>query len=158
MLILIVVASVAILFWKSKLPSADDISGSIVIHKADMVQTDTWLYERGTGVGLRRIPWNGFTHPVFDSPDRLDELKMSMEINGEDRFAFVYQSLPAKTVAFMHRKIEPVGGLKNVQSSHDSPMHDLAKNLYLTKGATISGETIRAGEIWPAVMIEAAPR
>jgi hypothetical protein len=142
------------IYWRHNLGIVNQAGGDIVIVSDSLVQQDSWLYERACARGIRRVDWNGSTHPVFASSAQLQSLGMKLVAGGTGNLAFEYYAIPGETVAFERRDVQP-GTAPELTDTRNSPMRDLAKDDYLTKGFQIAGEQrAAAAGRWDSVIIE----
>jgi hypothetical protein len=139
------------IYWRNNLGIVDQAGGDVVVADS-LLQRDSWLYERGRASGIRRVDWNGSTHPVFASNAQLQSLGMRLVISATGNLAFEYNAIPGETVAFVRRDVRP-GTAPELTDTHASPMRDLARDGYLTTGYEIAGEQSAAGR-WDTVVIE----
>jgi hypothetical protein len=85
---LALISTGATLWWKSHLGIVDEGGGDIVVVSDALVQQDSWLYERARAEGVRRIHWNGSTHPIVASVMQGQRIQMCIVVNEAGDLAF----------------------------------------------------------------------
>jgi hypothetical protein len=142
------------------------IQGSIEVVGPQITQNDVWAFETSPNLGYSRLRWVDGLHLVLASADQWPGIGARLEClpNGKPDVLF-FNLLPNRKVAVFARRCGPRGPLAMPTTDGDSPMHILAKDLYLKKGDRILGQVpttplLSEGyfkcELWPTVVIERA--
>jgi hypothetical protein len=139
------------------------VQGSIEVVGPDITQNDAWAFETSPNEGYSRLRWIDGLHLVLSAPDQWAGIgaRLVCFANGKPDVLF-FNLMPNHKVAVYARRCGPHGPAAMPAGDGNSPMHILAKDLYLKKGDRILGQvstTPLVGEgylqskLWPTVVI-----
>ncbi len=146
------ICTVAIAIWQRSTNSTSRIGGDVVIRIDGCLQRDRWLYQRARRDGRFFTPWDGWTHPIFNSSRQQRAANLELDVNADGRLQFAWDAAAGQTIAFVHRTV--TAGIPGpVNRSFGSPMEDLVKAVYLTPGLRVLGEQPPEPGRWASVVV-----
>jgi hypothetical protein len=133
--------------------------GDILVADAaeQLAQRDAWLYQRSHASGQDCIvPFTGPTHPLLTDPAQASAATLRLHVTSDGHLQFVYRTTAAGTLAFMRRDTTPLAShLRETppRTLADSPMAELARQVYLTPGVRVIGEAPGPAQRWPSIVL-----
>jgi hypothetical protein len=146
------VAAGAVAGWHHSLGNIDRAGGDILVANEGLIQRDSWVYQRAKTSSVETVPWTGSTHPIFASAAGMRQANMRVHIAGNGNMSFVYQATAGHTIAFIRSDIQP-GPNPETVGTHESPMEQAARAVYLSPGLRVVGEVPESNGRWPGVLI-----
>jgi hypothetical protein len=144
--------SAGIAMWQRSLGSVDRGGGDVIVSTGSIIQRDQWEFYRARQSTGQSIAWAGWTHPFFSSPSAMAGMGMKISIGVDSNPRFDFHLRQGTTIAFVRREVRP-GSAPPIISNRISPMRESARQVYMSTGDRILGETAGDDHRWGGVVI-----
>jgi hypothetical protein len=139
----------AIEIWRRGQPPLASAGGAIVVHSPHLQQRDEWTYRAAGASGASGLAQT--SRPIVASIGHASLIGLNLECDKDGTVTWRYTLPPQARLGMLRRTITPPTPPPPVQMPVVSPLHELARQGYLSPGATITGQV--QAEDWPTVVI-----